>query len=160
MGKPINKNRLEAINLGKTTYQSTTVCPKGHLGLRQVANHCCVDCSNEKSRKFMEKRRKLSGYSEYLKNNYLTRKFGITLADYREKLEKQQFKCAICFTEESHKSNQGKEKTLAVDHCPKTGKTRELLCHSCNIGIGYLKEDTEILNNAIKYILKHNKEKK
>ena len=43
-----------------------------------------------------------------------------------------------------------------VDHDHSTGKARDILCNNCNRAIGYFQEDIDILNNAIKYINKHN----
>ena len=34
-----------------------------------------------------------------------------------------------------------KSKNLCIDHCHNKGKVRGLLCHSCNLGIGLLKEN-------------------
>ena len=42
--------------------------------------------------------------------------------------------------------------SLHVDHCHKTGKTRGLLCRTCNLGIGYFKDSTELLQIAIEYL--------
>lgn len=41
---------------------------------------------------------------------------------------------------------------LVVDHNHISGKFRGLLCHSCNRGIGLLKENIEIFKRAIKYL--------
>ena len=41
---------------------------------------------------------------------------------------------------------------FAVDHCHKNGKVRGLLCRSCNLGIGQLRDDIEVLSNAITYL--------
>lgn len=43
-------------------------------------------------------------------------------------------------------------KKLSVDHCHKTGKVRGLLCSNCNTAIGLLKEDINVLKNAINYL--------
>lgn len=47
-------------------------------------------------------------------------------------------------------------KAHAVDHCHVTGKIRGVLCYNCNMGLGYFKEDIEILQSALRY-LEHNK---
>lgn len=39
-----------------------------------------------------------------------------------------------------------------VDHCHDTGKVRGLLCFNCNVGIGSLQDDIEMLRKAIKYL--------
>lgn len=80
------------------------------------------------------------------------KKYKIGLAEYNRQLEKQNGVCAICKGTWS--------KVLVVDHdhdcCPEE-KTcgnclRALLCGSCNAGLGWFKHNTNILNNAIKYL--------
>ena len=78
------------------------------------------------------------------RNSYLKRTFGITLDEYNVLFYQQNGKCAICKNES--------KRTLCVDHNHETGEIRGLLCEGCNRGIGFLKESTEILQNAIKYL--------
>lgn len=47
-----------------------------------------------------------------------------------------------------------KEKPLCWDHDHKTGLHRGWLCHGCNVGIGFLLDDVEILEAAIEYLRK------
>jgi hypothetical protein len=82
------------------------------------------------------------------------RGYGLTPTQYEKLLEMQGGGCAIC----------GKaplpDQTLPVDHdhscCPgaKTcGKcVRGLLCHNCNLGIGYLKDSAVLLGSATEYL--------
>lgn len=75
-------------------------------------------------------------------------KYGLSLDDYDKLLIKQNGVCAIC----KHKETKKGIDFLPVDHNHKTGKVRGLLCNACNWGIGHLKDDIEILENAIKYL--------
>ncbi len=59
--------------------------------------------------------------------------------------KKQEKRCAIC-------KKLIKKKDIQVDHDHKTGKVRGLLCLTCNMGIGYLKESIDNLLSAIKYL--------
>ena len=83
--------------------------------------------------------------SVYLNNNeyrdrqrslQLQRKYGITLDEYMDILERQEGSCALCGKIESAKSRWGSVKMLAVDHNHETGQVRGLLCDSCNRLIG------------------------
>lgn len=78
-----------------------------------------------------------------LKAYKLKGRYGISLEEFNNLLINQKNECKICLK---------KCKILHVDHCHKTGKIRGLLCVNCNQGIGSLKEDTNIMKNAIKYI--------
>lgn len=68
--------------------------------------------------------------------------------------EAQNGLCAICGEPEIGSQN-GVVMRLAIDHCKKTNKIRELLCANCNRGLGMFGENIEILASAIKYLTKH-----
>lgn len=72
--------------------------------------------------------------------------YGITPAQFEAQLKKQEYKCALCKTE------QPGIKGWCADHCHRTMKFRGVLCHYCNSGIGLLKEDTKLLLRAIQYL--------
>ena len=88
----------------------------------------CKDCCAERTRS----RYNLDKQREYL----LKKKYGITPDKYDEMLSKQDYKCYIC-----HKHEDKLDRSLAVDHCHKTGKVRGLLCWNCNIRLGYLENE-------------------
>lgn len=97
----------------------------------------------EKCKSYARGRCKLKRREERLMSKY-----GISLKEYDEMLKQQNGKCKICGSEKVG----GNHKYLKVDHCHKTGKVRGLLCNDCNLGIGKLKDDPDILRNAAKYI--------
>jgi hypothetical protein len=41
---------------------------------------------------------------------------------------------------------------IVVDHCHTTGAIRGLLCHNCNRALGLLKDDINVIKNAINYL--------
>ena len=85
-------------------------------------------------------------YGRHLKQNY-----GITIEDYDQMYAEQDGKCAIC---SEPRSSRGKT-CLHVDHDHDTGKVRALLCIQCNVGIGMLKTDPQILELARNYLIEH-----
>lgn len=90
---------------------------------------------------------------------FIKSKYGLTIEDYNLLLSDQKGKCYICGNEEtSYDAKTKKVKSLSIDHNHKTGKVRGLLCSRCNALIGYAKEDIKILESAIKYINKYEKE--
>lgn len=71
------------------------------------------------------------------------RNYNLTVEKFESILAHQNKKCAIC------------EVIMAppcTDHDHSTGKVRALLCLNCNSGIGKLKDSTELLRRAIKYL--------
>jgi hypothetical protein len=74
------------------------------------------------------------------------RKYGISVKERNELVRQQNGRCAICGDDASE---------LLVDHCHKTGKVRQMLCHNCNSGIGLLREDPELFRKASEYCQKH-----
>lgn len=98
------------------------------------------------SRRYMDK--EITGdRKRYFRNRDLKWKFGITIEDYERMLENQANRCAICGGYQVIKGD-----NLYVDHNHQTGKVRGLLCHYCNVGIGMLKDNPQILQNAIDYL--------
>lgn len=77
------------------------------------------------------------------RNGRLKQDYGITLQEYNELCKKQSNICPICLM---------KQELLVVDHDHKTGKVRGLLCSSCNKALGFLKDNTGLLERAIGYL--------
>ena len=104
-----------------------------------------------------EYKKKTQGYSKkWVKNNPEQRKFytrnsrirayGISPERYREMLEEQGNRCAICGGEN--------KRLMAIDHDHKTGKVRGLLCDTCNLSLGHIERDG-FLEKALNYIAKY-----
>lgn len=74
-------------------------------------------------------------------------RYGLTMDDYESILASQKGVCAICGMPPGRRP-------LSVDHCHDTGAVRGLLCHSCNTGIGFLKDSVDLLKKAAKYLNK------
>ena len=84
------------------------------------------------------------------RDTLLKRQYDITLDEYREMSKLQNHKCLICGR---HKSEF--KKCLCVDHNHDTGKIRGLLCSNCNMALGLLKDDINIIKNMVDYVLKY-----
>ena len=81
------------------------------------------------------------------KDHKLKSTYGISLGAYKQLLDAQQGKCAICKSDKP-----GGKGDFHVDHCHETNRVRGLLCHGCNVGIGSLKHDPDIILAAAQYI--------
>jgi hypothetical protein len=92
-------------------------------------------------------------HNKRCRNTDLKRKFGITQEQYSLIFDTQNGCCKIC-----GKHRDTFKRTLAVDHNHTTGKIRGLLCTDCNQGLGFFKDNIEILTEAINY-LKNNDDK-
>jgi len=70
---------------------------------------------------------------------------------FLEKLENQKSLCAICHKPETAVDPRiNGPRRLALDHCHKTIKIRDLLCSRCNRALGMLEESTLVIKNMIK----------
>lgn len=94
-----------------------------------------------------------SEHKDYRKNKHLQRKYGITVEEFNEFVNFCDNKCAICNKEELSIHPQSKQlQPLSLDHDHKLGHIRGLLCTKCNQGLGYFKDNIELLQNAITYL--------
>lgn len=84
------------------------------------------------------------------RRSYIKRTYGISLEDYEDLIIAQNSVCAIC--EKDLSSLSGRE--LHIDHCHDSGKIRGILCSHCNVGIGNLNDDIDLLYAAIDYLSK------
>lgn len=81
-----------------------------------------------------------------IKNQVLETKYKISLEEYNKLLKLQLNGCAIC------KLSCSTGDKLSVDHNHETGKIRGLLCKSCNLALGNLKEDEDLIWNLLDYL--------
>lgn len=138
-GKPKCKAREQAKLEGKKYYFNNKACIHGHIGKRVTRTGYCLECQNTRVK-------------DQGRDYSLRSKYSITLAQYEELFLKQNGVCAICKQPETAlEKYKGRIKKLAVDHCHDTNKIRGLLCSSCNIGIGNLKHNPDLLRKAALY---------
>ena len=78
----------------------------------------------------------------------LQSQYGLSLNDVAKILDKQHGRCPICGKRLPRKYGP----QMAIDHDHKTGKVRGILCHRCNQGLGFFRDNTQLLTNAIKYL--------
>lgn len=78
------------------------------------------------------------------------KRYGVTPCQFRDRLAEQGGRCAVC--------GHGKPNCVRAwhtDHDHLTGKFRGVLCHHCNVLLGYAKENIAILSSAISYLEAH-----
>lgn len=79
----------------------------------------------------------------------LKREYGISLDDYNRILLRQNGVCAnsACSAKRSKNGHR-----LCVDHDHETGEVRGLLCFSCNVSLGHMRDDIGRLAGLISYL--------
>lgn len=80
----------------------------------------------------------------------LRKNYGLSMIEYQERLERQGGVCAIC----ARAPNTGR-RYLCVDHDHKTGTIRGLLCNKCNVVLGLVDDDSNVLREMISYVEAH-----
>ena len=95
------------------------------------------------------------GTRKTTRDSVIKSKYGLSPEEYEDLAVAQDRVCAICGQAETCQSRNGRVKNLAIDHDHCTGKVRALLCASCNTGLGYFKDRTDLLLAAIEYLRKH-----
>lgn len=81
--------------------------------------------------------------------------YGLSQEDYDLVLKEQNYRCKICSVSTQaleEKYPRTYHKKLVVDHCHSSGNVRALLCHHCNLFVGYLESKEHVLSEAVKYI--------
>lgn len=92
----------------------------------------CNECKKETFRKYQKTVGRFSRY-------------GLTKEEYEKRYDAQDGKCAIC-----HEHFE----ILCIDHEHNSSNIRGLLCRQCNAAIGALREDVNIVENALTYLKK------
>lgn len=108
----------------------------------------CERCERDKYLEDLKKRPYNDSRQAHLIRNYC-----IDTEEYNKLFELQDGCCAICKIHQREL-----KRALAVDHCHKTKKVRGLLCSPCNTGLGFAKDNIEILKNMIVYLKESKKD--
>ena len=135
-----NKEHLAA--LGRTYYET----PKERL---RESGRAIYARDPVTKREYAKKYRMAN--KEYLKGWWREHKTGCSPERYAELLKQQNGVCAICGNAES-RARRGNAYELSADHDHASGEIRGLLCSNCNLGIGHLRHDMNVLRLAIAYL--------
>src|SRR5260221_296630 len=133
----VRRNKTHCVNGHEYTEENTYIVPS--TGIR-----CCRICKRSAFANTPEGKRR--GHLKLL---------GWTLEKFNKAWEEQEGKCAICKVSLIKDKKNGRGAHAHADHEHiKPPKPREILCSNCNLGIGNLQENTEIMRAAIVYIEK------
>ena len=106
----------------------------------------------EQRRKESQKKYRASAKGKAVIKKHRVKEYGITPDEWDAMFSQQHHKCAICGGDDPQKSGQD----WSTDHCHATGKVRGILCHPCNLMLGYARDNSHTLAKAIDYLEKHN----
>ena len=75
----------------------------------------------------------------------------ITANQFKNMYDAQEGKCAVCgrFCPVA-----GSVEGICVDHCHRTGRVRALLCHTCNSTLGFVDDNSVLLEALASYVRK------
>jgi hypothetical protein len=107
----------------------------------------CKDCKNAAAKQWRKDNpENVERYLVRMRERTKERRYGITQEQFDRMLLSQDNKCKICNIEFIG------SKFTHIDHCHSTNKVRGLLCNGCNLALGQFMDNTDIMDNAIKYL--------
>lgn len=123
------------------------ICPKckiqknlnsfSYKNKKQKKKHSyCKSCHNTYKKQYVS--------TKDMKFEYIRWTYGLSKEEWIKLHSKFKGKCWICRVENGE----------VTDHCHTTNKVRGILCRHCNTGLGYFKDNTKAIANAIKYLEK------
>lgn len=98
----------------------------------------CRSCNNARAYGSIER---LHGSA---RNFQLRRRYGLVADEVDAMVASQGGLCAIC----------REKRAEHVDHNHSTGQVRGILCFTCNVGLGQLRDELAVLSNAALYLLR------
>jgi hypothetical protein len=111
---------------------------------RQPTCKACISSDRARAQRQSERARaERRADPDKVRDRYLRKTYGISLADFRHMEAIQEGCCAICKTPTDD---------LHVDHHHPGGPVRALLCGKCNRGLGLFDEDPDLLRAAAAYV--------
>jgi Recombination endonuclease VII len=82
---------------------------------------------------------------------YLLKRYGLTLESYQNLIKQQKGLCCICHRPMLPMGATPRGQAAVIDH---KGPVRGILCSRCNIVLGMVEDNSEILKSAIIYLEK------
>ena len=106
----------------------------------------CKSCLRDHQRRYRAER------PDYHHGRNLKQRYGITVDEYETLIANQNSTCPICEVEIPDTIGYKGKRPSVVDHNHETGEVRGILCSSCNLVLGYARENTHTLYKSIVYL--------
>jgi len=113
-------------------------CESDFVGLRVTRRFCSRACAQRARHDTPE-------YKRQNLNRYYQNRYGLTIDEVEAM---RSTGCEIC----GRTSGSGRWGQLHIDHDHETGEVRGVLCHGCNVSLGHLNHDRNLLERAIAYL--------
>ncbi len=139
-----------------------------YSNLRKKEYERCKLCAKKKNKKYQKNNLEVFrlGNAKYRKHNksyrikWILYDHKITEYEYNKLSEKYAGLCAICNNPQTRTNRKdGTQQPLFIDHDHETDEIRGMLCNDCNRGLGFFKDNFEILDKASAYLKFHKKAK-
>lgn len=137
---PIDRHSIQGIDR-QTSVGHCSICGPGTR--IQIRPGRSAECWNRRKELDVQRRPRRNRIGRSREANLIS-KYGIDQAAYDAMLKSQGGVCAIC--------HEAVEYVLKVDHCHETGRVRGLLCHPCNVGLGWFRDDAARVRRAADYL--------
>lgn len=124
---------------------NTCLIEKTEEHFRRKYGRQCVPCRKARDKAYYEAHKE--EYYRRERNINLRYEYGMTMDDYDRMMKEQNNRCAICRVHVSKV-----KQTFCVDHSHVNNKVRGLLCHSCNVALGLLKDNPKVVHRAWLYL--------
>lgn len=108
---------------------------------------CCTLAQFKKENHYNYDDKNPYGGKDRVYHAHLMKNYGIGYDEYLQRLEAQEYSCAIC---RKHQSQEGRR--LTQDHHHGTGRPRGLLCNKCNTALGLFGDSVASLKKAVRYL--------
>lgn len=102
--------------------------------------------NREHINKKQRERNKNPEYKLNAKKRILKNKYGITYEEYQSKIQNNNGCCPICCQIIGDKA--------ATDHNHNNGKVRDIICRSCNLWIGFIEKNRNLIQPMLNYLNK------
>jgi Autographiviridae endonuclease VII len=138
-----SSKQTHCINGHEFTPENTYIMP---LPGKHYKERVCITCKKSRARVWHQQNKK-----SHLKSKREQVYGRGAWQYYKDQLEKQNHRCAVCSGHQSEFKH-----AFAQDHNHQTGELRGLLCGNCNQALGKLKENPVTIAAALDYVLKWN----
>ena len=108
---------------------------------KEGRNPRCRSCRTADQQIYREK----YGYKNQIKYKY-----GITMEEYNTYITNSLGKCPLCSID--YFSTKSRLSQPCIDHDHETHKVRGVICHACNVALGMVRDNKEILEKMITYL--------